>query len=100
MTNILKPPFTGGRRGGSGECAETYQLSDEARYISGEFINHISRINSELKQQKEDSTSLKAEITDVSRIQIENTEMRDRLTELGDEMSEKIKENVDKLRGL
>ena len=36
----------------------------------------------------------------VSELEIENAEMRDRLTELGDEMSEKIKENMDKLRGL
>ena len=36
----------------------------------------------------------------VLELEIENAEMRDRLTELGDEMSEKIKENMDKLRGL
>jgi len=33
-------------------------------------------------------------------LEMENAEMRDRLTELGDEMSEKIKKNMDKLRGL
>ena len=33
-------------------------------------------------------------------LEIENAEMRDRLTELGDEMSEKIKKNMDKLRGI
>ena len=33
-------------------------------------------------------------------LEIENAEMRDRLSELGDDMSEKIKENMDKLRGL
>ena len=33
-------------------------------------------------------------------LEMENAEMRDRLENLGDEMSEKIKENMDKLRGL
>ena len=36
----------------------------------------------------------------VLELEIENAEMRDRLTELDDEMSKKIKENLDKLRGL
>jgi len=33
-------------------------------------------------------------------LETENAEMRDRLSKLGDEMSGKIKENLDKLRGL
>ena len=33
-------------------------------------------------------------------LEIENTEMKDRLSKLSKEMSKKIKENLDKLRGL
>ena len=33
-------------------------------------------------------------------LEIENTEMKDRLSKLSDEMSEKIRKNMDKLRGL
>jgi len=33
-------------------------------------------------------------------LEIENAEMRDRLSKLSKEMSKKIRENVDKLRGL
>ena len=33
-------------------------------------------------------------------LEVENAEMRDRLSKLGEEMSKKIRENLDKLRGL
>ena len=36
----------------------------------------------------------------VSGLEVENAEMRDRLSKLSEEMSKKIKENLDKLRGL
>ena len=36
----------------------------------------------------------------VSGLEVENTEMRDRLSKLSKEMSKKIRENLDKLRGL
>ena len=36
----------------------------------------------------------------VSGLEVENAEMRDRLSKLSEEMSKKIKENMDKLRGL
>ena len=36
----------------------------------------------------------------VLELELENAEMRDRLDDLGDDMSKKIKENMDKLRGL
>ena len=36
----------------------------------------------------------------VSGLEVENAEMRDRLSKLSEEMSKKIRENLDKLRGL
>ena len=36
----------------------------------------------------------------VLELELENAEMRDRLDTFGDDMSERIKENMDKLRGL
>ena len=60
MTDILAAPFTVGRYNNPGyQCMAPYgELSDQARYISGEFNKHISRINYELEQQKENSDSL------------------------------------------
>ena len=57
-------------------------------------------LDKEIVDEIESDVSDKTMEDRVLSLELENAEMRDRLSELGDEMSEKVKENMDKLRGL
>ena len=72
----------------------TNNLYDEIKELFTEFEdNHSTFSEKDTVGHYEKSTEDR-----VSELEIENTKMRDRLLELGDEMSEKIRENMKNLR--
>ena len=83
--------------------AQTMDLMIEGDTIAGmrtQLERMINCLGQPVVDEIESDVAEQSMENRVLSLEMENADMRDRLTELGDEMSEKIKENMDKLRGL